>query len=68
MILGTNLEQDEMICCIQEGNWLSYFWSYLPLFFKLILCPLCNISILCNNLMICGRNVEQDETTCCIQE
>ena len=33
MILGGNVEQDETTCHIQEWQlWLSYFWSYLPLF------------------------------------
>ena len=34
MILGRNAEQDEVTCGIQEWQrWLSFFWSYLPLFF-----------------------------------
>ena len=33
MILGRNVEQDQMTCWVQEWQlWLSYFWSYLPFF------------------------------------
>ena len=34
MILGRNVDQDEMMCHIQDWQlWLSYFWSYHPLFY-----------------------------------
>ena len=47
MILGRNVDQDEMTCHIQGWQlWLSYFWSYHPLFYlKKISCPLCNSKI-----------------------
>ena len=33
MILGRNVEQDQMTCHVQERQlWLSFFWSCLPLF------------------------------------
>ena len=33
MILGRNVEQDQTTWRVQECQlWLSYFWSYLPLF------------------------------------
>ena len=65
-----NVEQDKATCHVQEWQlWLSYFWSYFPLFcLKYILCPLCNSNTLWNSLMVFDRNVEQDETTCRIQE
>ena len=70
MILGRNIEQEVTKCHIQEWQlWVSYFWSYLPfLCLNLISCPLCNMNILRNILMILNRNVEQDEITCCILE
>ena len=70
MILGRNVDQDEMTCHIQDWQlWLSYFWSYHPLFcLKKISCPLCNSNTLWNISMVLGRNVEQDQTTCPIQE
>ena len=70
MILGRNVDQDKMTCCIQDWQlWLSYFWSYRPLFYlKKILCLLCNLNTLWNILMVLGRNVEQDQTTCHVQE
>ena len=69
MILGRNVEQDWMTCHKQEWQlWLSYFWSYLPLYWNLILCLLCNTNTLQNILMVFGRNVEQDETMCRVQE
>ena len=70
MILGRNVDQDEMTYCIQDWQlWLSYFWSYHPLFYlKKISCPLCNLNILWNISMVLGRNVEQDEMTCNLQE
>ena len=60
MILGRNVDQDVMTCCIQDWQlWLSYFWSYHPLFYlKKISCPLCNSNTLWNISMILGRNVE----------
>ena len=70
MILGRNVEEDEMTCCIQEWQlWLSYFWSYLSfLGLNLILCPLCNFNTLWIILILLSRNVEQNEITCCVQE
>ena len=33
MVLGRNVEQDQTTFYIQEWQlWLSYFWSYIPLF------------------------------------
>ena len=57
MILGRNGEQDEMTCHIQEWQlWLSYFWSYLPLFcLKSIPRSLCNLKSLWNILMVLGK-------------
>ena len=70
MMLGRNLNQDEMTCCIQDWqHWLSYFWSYHPLFYlKKILCPLCNSNALWNSSLVLGRNVEQAQMTCHVQE
>ena len=70
MILGRNVVQYEMTCCIQEWQlWLSYFLSYLPfLYLSLILCPLFNSNTLWIVSILLSRNVEQDETTCCIQK
>ena len=70
MILGRNVDQDEMTCRIQDWQlWLSYVWSYRPLFsLKKISCPLCNSNTLWNISMVLGRNVEQDQTTCRVQE
>ena len=70
MILGRNVEQDQTTCRIQEWQlWLSYFWSYHPLFYlKKIWCPLCNSNTLWNILMVLGRIVEHDQMTCCLQE
>ena len=70
MILGRNVDQDEMTCHIQDWQlWLSYFWSYHPLFYlKKILCLLCNSNTLWNISVVLGRNVEQDQTTCSLQE
>ena len=64
------VDQDKMTCRIQDWQlWLSYFWSYHPLFYlKKIWCPLCNSNTLWNISMVLGRNVEQDQTTCRIQE
>ena len=61
MILGRNIEQDEMKCCIQDWQLLlSYFWSYLHfLCLNLISCLLSNSNTLHNILMILCRNVEQ---------
>ena len=66
MTLVRNVEQDEMMCCVQEWQrWLSYFWTYLPFWcLNLISCTLCNT--LHKILMI--LNVEQDKTTCHLQE
>ena len=57
-------------CQIQDWKlWLSYFWSYHPLFYlKKSSCPLCNLNTLWSILMVLGRNVEQDQATCCVQE
>ena len=52
MILGRNVEQDEMMCWVQE--WLSYFWTL-----NLNLCPLCNSNNLHNILMILHTNVNR---------
>ena len=70
MILGRNVDQDEMTCRIQDWQlWLSYFWSYHPLFYlKKNLCPLCNSNSLWNILMVLGRNVEQVQTPYRVQE
>ena len=69
MILGRNVEQDETMCYVQEGQlWLSYFCSYSPSCLNLFLCPLCNTNTLRNILMILARNVEQGKMTCWVQE
>ena len=70
MIPGRNVDQDELICHIQDWQpWFSYFWSYHPLFYlEKILCLLCNSNTLWNILMVLSRNVEQDQTTCRIQQ
>ena len=70
MILGRNVEQDEMACHVQEWQlWLSYFWSHLHfLCLNLISCSLCNSNTLWIILILLGRNVEQEQTTCCVQE
>ena len=53
----------------KADNWLSYFWSYHPLFYlKKISCPLCNSNNLLNISIVLGRNVEQDQTTCHVRE
>ena len=70
MILGSNEEQDQTTCHIQE---------YLHLFLLLELSPLlvsefdflsllCNTNTLRNILMMLGTNVEQDDMTCSVQE
>ena len=70
MIFGRNVDQEEMTCRIQNRQlWLSYFWSYHPLFYlKKVSCPLCNSNTVWNISMVLGRNVEQDQTTWRIQE
>ena len=70
MILGRNVAQDEMMCRIQDWQlWLSYFWSYHPMFYlKKISCPLCNSNTLWNISMVLSGNAEQDHVTCPIQE
>ena len=59
MILGRNVEQDQMTFHVQECQfWVSYFWSYLSfLCLNLIFCLLCNMDTLPHILMILGRNV-----------
>ena len=70
MILGRNVEQDQITCHIQDWQLcLSYFWSYLPLFcLKKISRLLCNWNTLWNISVVFCRNVEQDQMTCCLQE
>ena len=70
MILGRNVDQEEVTCHIQDWQlWLSYFRSYHPLFYlKKISCPLYNSNTLWNILIVLSRNVEQDQTTCHVQE
>ena len=59
MILGRNVEQEEMTFWIQEWQlWLSYIWSYLPFMcLKFSLCLLCNSNTLWIILILPGRNV-----------
>ena len=70
IILGRNVEQDQMTCRIQEWQLcLSYFWRYLPLFcLKQISHLLCNWNTLWNISIVLGRNVEQDQMMCRVQE
>ena len=71
MILGSNEEQDQMTCHIQEWQlWLFLLLELSPLlvFEYDFLSLLCNMNTLQNILMILGRNVEQDEVTCWVQE
>ena len=38
IVLGRNVEQDEMMCSLQESQLcLSYFWSYLPLLYLTVI-------------------------------
>ena len=69
MIFSRNVGQDKTSRIQDWQLWLSYLWSYHPLFYlKKISCPLCNSNTLWSILMVLGRNVEQDQTTCCVQE
>ena len=73
MILGRNVEQDQMTCHLQNDNSafltfgiisLSYVWQWL----SIDSCLLCKSKTLWNILMILGSNEGQDQTTCHIQE
>ena len=68
MLLGRNVDQDKMTCCIQDWQlWLSYFLSYHPLIGKRF-CVLSVTQTLWNISMVLDRNVEQDAVTCSVQE
>ena len=69
MIVGINVEQDEMTCPVQEWQkktTLAFLLLVLSPFvifdsdYALILCLLCKSNTLWNIFMILGRNVEQD--------
>ena len=69
LILGSNEEQDQTICHIQEWQlrlFLLLELSPLLVFEFDFLSRLCNTNTLWNILMMLGTNVEQDEMTCCI--
>ena len=71
MILGSNEEQDQTTCHIQEWQlWLCLLLELSPLlvFEFYFLSLLCNTNTLRNILMMLGTNIEQDEMTCCVQE
>ena len=71
MILGSNKEQDQTTCHIQEWQlWLFLLLELSPLLvFEFdFLSLLCNTNTLRNILMMLGTNVEQDEMMCCIHE
>ena len=69
IVLGRNVEQDNM-CRIQEWQlWLSYFGVISLCFVWNRFCVRAVTRIPFRNiLMVLGRNVEQDQTTCCVQE
>ena len=71
MILGSNEEQDQMTCHIQE--WQLRLFKLLELSPLLViefdfLSQLRNTNTLRKILMMLGTNVEQEEMSCCIQE
>ena len=71
MIPGSNEEQDQTTCHIQEWQLrllLLLELSPLLVFEFDFLSLLCNTNTLQNTLMVLGTNVEQDEMTCCVQE
>ena len=62
MIIGRIVEQDQTTFRVQEWQlWLSYFWSYLPLFcLKLISRLLCKWNTL-RNILIVPCRIGQDD-------
>ena len=72
MKLGSNEEQDQKTCHIQEWHlWLFFLLLGLSpvLVFEFdFLSLLCNTNTLRNILMMLSTNVELDEMTCCVQE
>ena len=60
IILVRNVEQDKMRCVQKWQLWLSYFWSFLPLFCFWNGFRVCNLNTLQSILVVLGRNVEQD--------
>ena len=73
MVLGRNVEQDEMMWRIQEWQlWLSYFWCYLFVIFDsdyaLISCQLCKLNTFGIFLWYLVKNVAEDVMTCWVQE
>ena len=73
MILGRNVEEDQMICHVQKDTLPFLLLALSPFLmsdsdYPLISCPLCKSKTLRNIFMILGRNVEQDQTTCHLQE
>ena len=71
MVLDRNIEQDQMICRVQESQLLLLALSPFVIFDSdnpLISCPLCKSKTLWNIFMIHGSSVEQDQMMCCVQE
>ena len=72
MVLGQNVEQDEMTCRVQEWQvFLLLAFSPFVIFDTekpLVSCPLCKSKNFWNIFVILGRNVEQVQKTCRLQE